>query len=292
YSESPVAFVATYNEDFSFIPYESHVQPIYYSRYRVGGESSPHQSQDLKAYLFSDRGIYRPGEKINMGMIIKGQDWGANLKDIPIEVVVTNPRGLTIKRGQDRLSSLGFEEFDFSTTAASPTGKYTISAYLIKKKSGVNRRGDRIGSATIKVEEFLPDRMKIAAKFSKLIPRGWVSPKDLKGLVNLQNLFGVPAVGHRVQATLNLQPSYPRFRSYRDYTFHDPLRSENHFSETLQAMETGNEGNAEFDLQLNKFDEATYKLEFFASGFELDGGRSVSASTSILVSPLDYLIGY
>ncbi|MCP4294430.1 MAG: hypothetical protein GY786_02360, partial [Proteobacteria bacterium] len=47
YSESPVAFVATYNEDFSFIPYESHVQQIYYSRYDVGGEYSRNQSQDL-----------------------------------------------------------------------------------------------------------------------------------------------------------------------------------------------------------------------------------------------------
>ncbi len=51
-------------------------------------------------------------------------------------------------------------------------------------------------------------------------------------------------------------------------------------------------GNATFDLELEKYEKATYLLRFFSRGFEAEGGRSVSASTSVLVSPLKYLVGY
>ena len=38
------------------------------SRFDVGGMTNAIQADKLSAYLFSDRGIYRPGDTINIGM--------------------------------------------------------------------------------------------------------------------------------------------------------------------------------------------------------------------------------
>ena len=41
----------------------------------MGGIRSALQPGRLSAYLFSDRGIYRPGEEIRAGLVVKAQDW-------------------------------------------------------------------------------------------------------------------------------------------------------------------------------------------------------------------------
>ena len=42
------------------------------------------------------------------------------------------------------------------------------------------------------------------------------------------------------------------------------------------------------NIDLSKYEKATYKLSFYAEGFEKGGGRSVSSQSSIYVSPLKY----
>ena len=69
-----------------------------------------------------------------------------------------------------------------------------------------------LGSIGVRVQEFLPDRMKVVAKLSSEVVDGWVSPTELKATVNAQNLFGTPATARRVEATLTLQPAFPAFR--------------------------------------------------------------------------------
>ena len=83
----------------------------------------------------------------------------------------------------------------------------------------------QIGSTSVQIKEFLPDRMKADAKLSQSAPDGWVKPENLKALLTLQNLFGTPAQDRRVEATLTLSPSVPSFRGYADYHFFDPQRA-------------------------------------------------------------------
>ena len=47
----------------------------------------------------------------------------------------------------------------------------------------------RIERGTVKVQEFMPDRMKVSARLSSEVDEGWVSPRELKARVNVQNLF-------------------------------------------------------------------------------------------------------
>src|SRR5207248_7230140 len=49
---------------------------------------------------------------------------------------------------------------------------------------------------------------------------------------------------------------------------------------------------AAFELQLERFADATYAMRFIAEGFEGEGGRSVMGDVGALVSALPYVIGY
>ena len=285
---TPLMYLVKKAGDLSFLPLNRRDRGLDFSRFDVGGIRNTLQPGTLSAYLFSDRGIYRPGDAINIGMIVKAASWAKSVSGIPLEVDVTDPRGLSVKREKIKLGAGGFNELTHTTQETSPTGNYTVNLYTVK--DGLAHT--QLGSVTVRVQEFLPDRMKVVAKLSTEVGEGWVSPNELKAKVNVQNLFGTPATNRRVEATLTLQPAYPAFRSYPDHRFYDPLRAKEGYSDKLSEGSTDDDGNAEFELGLDRYARATYRLHFLARAFEPEGGRSVAADTAMLVSELPYLVGF
>jgi uncharacterized protein YfaS (alpha-2-macroglobulin family) len=286
--KEPVVYVVRKGSDLSFLPYDRSERRLNLSRFDVGGEVMAGSRDRLSAYLFSDRGLYRPGDEFHIGVIVKSADWTAKLAGIPLEAAVIDARGLEVMRRKISLSAMGFEEVSYRTEETSPTGNYTTNVYIVKD----NKRGALLGSVAVRVEEFLPDRMKITTRLSKERAEGWVHPAGLKGQVTLMNLYGTAAANHRVSGEITLSPAFPAFRNYREYTFFDPVQANQSFSDELPDGVTNDRGEAEFDLPLERFDRATYHLTFIAEGFEAEGGRSVRSESSVLVSPLSYLIGY
>ena len=134
--------------------------------------------------------------------------------------------------------------------------------------------------------------MRVTARLSSQVEDGWVHPKDLRAQVNVQNLFGTPAEKRKLEATLTLSPAYPSFRTWPAYSFYDPLRAKEGFSDNLPDQYTDAKGEAEFNLNLEKYARATYRAHVLMRAFEPEGGRSVSAETASLVSTLPYLIGF
>lgn len=288
HEKSPTVYLVRKGSDISFLPYERSERKLNYSRFDIGGVVTEGAVDRLDAFLFSDRGIYRPGDEFHIGIIVKSANWKRPLAGIPLEASIMDSRGLEVKRQKISLTASGFEEVKYQTEDTSPTGKYTTNLYIVKD----NKRGALLGSASVRMEEFLPDRLKISTKLSQERKEGWVSPAGLKGKVNLMNLYGTPAVNHRIAAEVTLAPVAPSFKQYQDYTFFDPAKSEKSFAEPLPDAVTNEKGDAEIDLNLGRFDKATYRLTFAAEGYELEGGRSVGSTSTVLVSPLTYLVGY
>lgn len=289
--KEPVAYLATFGNDLSFIPYNNFNRQINYSRYDIGGMYNNPQENSLNAYLFSDRGIYRPGDKAHIGMIIK-QSYSSPPPGVMLEATITDPRGNTIKDHKFIPNTTGYESLDFSTYAYSPTGQYIISLYITKD----NHPHNLIGSLSIQVAEFQPDRMRIQSRFSKENIKGWVSPEALKAKIKLWNLYGGPAENRRISGKILLSPQRIEFKEYPDYIFFDPLADPDKppkvVTDNLTDLTTDEKGEAEFDLNLKRFNKASYRLRFFAEGFEAAGGRSVATQSEALVSPLAFFIGY
>lgn len=289
----PTVYLAQLNNDVSFIPYNNANRQLNFSKFDIGGLYTYNQElHSLSAYLFSDRGIYRPGDAVHIGMIVKQAYAQPQPAGLPLQVTVVDSRGTTIKDEKITLNDLGYMDLDFTTNANSPTGQYMVNLYLVKDGYPQNL----LGSTTIRVSEFLPDRMRITTQFSPKPSSGWSSPTGLKGEVNLWNLYGAPAAHRRISAKILLIPQKVEFEQYPDYLFVDPLldpkKPPKVFTETLSDLTTNDKGEAEFDLNLDRYEKATYQLTFFAEGFESEGGRSVTSQSKALISPLPYFVGY
>jgi uncharacterized protein YfaS (alpha-2-macroglobulin family) len=286
--KTPAVYVVQKDGDLSFLPYQRSDRKIDLSRFDVGGLYDEKELESLQACLFSDRGVYRPGEEVTVGAIVKTLDWKALPDGLPLEISVVDPRGLEIRNETLRLPREGLRDWRFSTLEASPTGTYQIQLYIVKD---AQRRGV-LGQTSVRVEEFLPDRMTINARLSAPPSQGWISPKDLRARVSLRNLFGTPAIGNRIKGTLRLSPTLPAFPGWEGWSFFDPIAAKQSFDETLAELSTNDAGEAEFSLGLERFERATYRLRFVAEGFESESGRGVAIDTSAVVSPLPYLIAW
>lgn len=285
--KEPAMLTVSQGEDYSFLPIDDYRRKLDYSRFDIGGEPNDLEAGALNAFLFSDRGLYRPGDTINIGMIVRAADWKRPLAGLPLEWEFTDPRGNVAKREKLKLSEQGFESASFAPSDSAPSGTWQIQLFLL----GRDDQRTTLGSTSVQVREFAPDTMKVTAKFSTENPKGWIKPEQLSATVSAENLFGTPAQQRRVEGTMVLRPFFPAFAAYPGYQFFDPQRAKEGYDEALSDQTTNAEGKAEFKLDLSKYERATYQLSFLARAFEPGSGRNVAAQTSALVSNNDYLVG-
>ncbi len=299
---APLFVMARKEGDMSFMPLARGDRQLDYSRFDVGGLQNARSQEQLSAYLFSDRGIYRPGETMRIGLVVKAADWSKSLAGVPLEAEVLDPRGLVVKRERLRMDAGGFAELSHTTQESSPTGNYAVNLNILRETKPGDAKSlevlRQLGSTSVKVQEFMPDRMKASAqlittdgKVAALANEGWVHPKDLRGRVTALNLFGTPAENRRTELSLNLSPAYPAFRAFPGYAFYDPQRAKESINDTLPEAKTNEKGEAELGLNLARFTKATYRLNLLAKVFEPEGGRHVAADASVLVSDLPFLLG-
>ncbi|PWF39409.1 alpha-2-macroglobulin family protein [Massilia glaciei] len=295
--KSPAVMVVRKDGDMSFLPLNRDDRTLDVSRFDVGGIHASEVPNQVQAYLFSDRGIYRPGDTINVGIVAKSMGWNQKLADLPVEAEVIDARGLVVRRQKFKLGAGGMAEFSHATQDSSPTGNFTINLNL-GRDTGSATPGTteapalQLGTLTVKVQEFMPDRTKVTARLSRQSDEGWVTPQELGATVNVQNLFGTPAPQRRVEAQLTLSPAHPSFASHPGYAFFDPARANEKFQDTLAVATTDAQGNATLPLGLQRYAQATYQLHLLVKAFEPEGGRSVAAEAAALVSDRPYLVGY
>ncbi|WP_051711147.1 alpha-2-macroglobulin family protein [Andreprevotia chitinilytica] len=285
--KAPLMISVSKGDDLSFLPLFRYDRELNLSRFDIGGIENAVSAQQLSAYVFTDRGLIRPGETAHVGVIARTANWQGSLAGVPLEVEVTDPRGLAVLKDRIKLSPSGFEGSDFASTDTAATGNYQVSIYLVRN----DKRGDQIGSGTFKVQDFEPDRMKVTATLSKVPSEGWIKPDEVIAQVQAMQLFGAPAAGRRVEAEVALNPAIPAFTKYPDYRFSDLASLQEPFRDQLAPATTDDKGNATLALNLTRFARATYRLHLTARVFEAGSGRGVAAESATLVSSAPYLVG-
>jgi hypothetical protein len=283
----PLLILARKDADYSFMPLRSSGRDLDFSRFETGGVVNATSAQQLSTYLFTDRGIYRPGETTHLGMITRTADWKSSLAGLSIDLEISDPRGNVVRREKVKLSDAAFDEIAFTTEPVSPTGTYQAVAWLAKDE----KHRDMLGSVSFNVQEFEPDRMKVRLYLSEKTAPGWLTSADVKARVNVMHLFGEPAGNRRVEGELNLSPALPHFDAFPDHRFQIGDAVKEPYHETLAATVTDDKGNAELNLQLLRFAGRAYRLNVLARAFEAEGGRSVAAQNTAIVSDARYLVG-
>jgi len=170
--KQPAMLSVSRGEDLSFLPMSDSGRSLDYSRFDIGGEPSSIEAGTLKAFLFSDRGLYRPGDTIHLGMIVRAADWKRPLAGLPLELVLSDPTGRTAARERIALDAQGFLEYSYAPRESAPSGTWQAALSLI----GNDDSRTLIGETTVQVREFAPDPMPLRATRSRVPAQGLVKP--------------------------------------------------------------------------------------------------------------------
>ncbi|MCQ8105568.1 alpha-2-macroglobulin family protein [Methylomonas sp. SURF-2] len=283
--KTPSVYLAEKDGDLSFLPFNRDNRQLDVSRFDIDGL---HDSADsLQAYLFSDRGIYRPGDTVNIGLILRKRDWSALPAGLPLKAVIRDPELQEVWSRTVGFGPEGFEEISWTSPAAGKTGTYRIELIVADKSK------KSLGGTRVRVEEFQPDRLQVKTELLTAPAQGWIAPDGAKARITVRNLFGTAAAGNVAKLELTARPWAGQVPGYADYRFRRSA-PENipDTPQTLGEQTTDAQGEAVFELPLAGIAEPVYEISLAGEGFEKGAGRSVVAMASSLVSSQAYLLGY
>jgi alpha-2-macroglobulin len=283
----PTVYVVKSGEDISFLPYARMDRELNLSSFDVGGVITRDYFRGIQGYLFSDRGIYRPKDKVHIGLIVKKRDWSELPQGLPFEISVTDPRSVVVMREPITFDKTGMSEFKW--IASDTTGLYRFELQAIKNKN----KKLSVGYTTVRIEEFHPDLLQVTTNISKAEKKRWISTNDNNAKVTVKNLFGSMAQGNKVKLDMLVSPWKGDISEYRDFTFYRTTKNKLPDSNIdLGEKTTDINGIVEFKLPLDNYDEPIFNVNLIGEGFEKGSGRSVVSNFSTVVSRLNYLIGY
>ncbi len=288
--KQPVIYVAEKDGDLTFISYQRRDRGVNLSRFDIGGVVESDNPDDLRGFMFTDRGIYRPGERASIALTIRNQDFSPLPAALPLSLKIVDPRGETVVKDVIRFPKLGLADYSFETSESRSTGTYHAEL-IIPARANVP---DRILSKLdFRVEEFEPDRLSISATLGAGDTGAFKRLENLAGKVNLKNLFGVPAAGNTIKASIVVDPWSGYFNGYPGYNFRPILeyQSRTHLALDLGEAQTDETGETTFDIGIPDVSGVVLDGIFSAEGFEKESGRSVGISNRALITDLEYLVG-
>jgi alpha-2-macroglobulin len=203
-----------------------------YSEFDVSGNSS----SDNQAFIFGERGVWRPGDSIFLSLIIE-----ENIEPIPvghpIVLEVTNPRGQLVYREVQGKNEWSYHTFRFKTENSDPTGNYNAKISI----------GGNSYWKTLPVETIKPNRLQIEMDFSKNYLSG---DGDVTATLTSRWLHGAIAKGLKANVNVTLYEALTSFKDYEDYHFIDITKSLDF--ETKQLFEGTTDNNGQI-IQAVKF---------------------------------------
>ena len=198
----PKHVIAKIGDDMSFVNLRVHKTPMH--GFDIEGIKT--ESQVLKAYVYSSRGVYRPGETVNLVAVIRDQ--ADNMPGrYPARLVITSPDGVEAVDDAFTVTPKGVYSYDFHTDAGARSGKW---------HARVVWKGRTIGRYSFQVEEFIPNKISVRIKSPKAISAG---DRTLKFSVLGEHKFGGAAAGLKVSAEVTLVANRFKPKDHARYVF-------------------------------------------------------------------------
>ncbi|MDM5061637.1 alpha-2-macroglobulin family protein [Aeromonas salmonicida] len=175
--------------------------------------TQPWQAQQL--YLFSGRDLYRPGERLDSEILLKGQD-GQLLPGMAVELDVKQPDGQLLEQKRLLPDSLGAAHYGLRLPDDAPLGRWNIT---LKTAAGSRFEWPFL------VEEFLPERLKL--QLGKGPDGELLNPQEALTLpLQGDYLYGAPASATKAKAEVKISRATMPFTQWQEFTLGDVLLTE------------------------------------------------------------------
>src|SRR5688572_28655887 len=271
----PAMIIAKTADDFNYLPFRS--TQINTSRFDVGGKRN--NSTGLDAFIYAERDIYRPGEKVNFSVILRDREWKSP-GDIPLKMKFLLPNGRELKSFRKTLNEEGSLEGSIDITTAAITGSYTLEVYTSNDVL--------LASKDFSIEEFVPDRIKVNVKPDK----NYLRVGEAVNLsINALNFFGPPAANRNYEIEIQVKQKYFSPAKFKDYNF--SLANQTSFTDKKNnAGKTDDNGNAAevFAVPDTYKDRGLLQANFYTTVFD-ETGRPVSRNTTLDIFTQDIFYG-
>ncbi|WP_235695595.1 alpha-2-macroglobulin family protein [Aeromonas veronii] len=197
--------------------------------------TQPWQAQQL--YLFSGRDLYRPGERLDSEILLKGQD-GQLLPGMAVELEVKQPDGQLLEQKRLLPDNLGAAHYGLRLPDDAPLGRWTIN---LKTAAGSRFEWPFL------VEEFLPERLKLQLGKG---PDGEVTDLDAALTLPLQGdyLYGAPASATKAKAEVKISRATMPFTQWQEFTLGDVLLAEQAKDLEARSLTLDAQGQGIFSL--------------------------------------------
>ncbi len=247
----------------------------------VGGRETPATSTD--AYLYTERGVYRPGETVQSVAMIRDRD-NLNALTAPLTLIATRPDGLEVARTTVPGASLaaGTMAWPLKLSNRAPHGRWQIAAYIDPK-------ADPVGRVQFDVADFVPQRLKVTlTPETKVVHTG----EDIRVRVESRFLYGAPASGLSGEGTAKITIDSNPYPEFSDYQFG---RMDDTFSDVdvqMTVPDTDESGVSEATGSIGDLADTTLPLKASVTiSIHEPGGRTTDKNVDIPVRTHDVLIG-
>ena len=234
-------------------------------------------------FAWSGRDLYRPGETLRISALMRNYD-GQPVKPQALFLSLKQPDGKVFIESQLTPREAGYFEWQQVLPADVPTGRWQVE---FRTAPGA---GEVVQGMTLRVEEFLPERMKLELDSGQAT----IKPGEpLRLEVLAAYLYGAPAAGNRFTARLGVVAEQHPVEKYPQHFFGDPTISLPRKSDS-DVVDAILDGKGALTTSIKLPEEATRgaPVAVIVTGSVYEsGGRPVNRSLKRVFWPAPVLVG-
>ncbi len=274
-SAVPFLIVARAGNDLSFLPLDRATTQAG----ETGGRA--YLAEGYEAYVFSDRGIYRPGETAHFKALVRDRDLAAP-PAFPVLFRILKPNGRVYKDLPVQLDAAGAVEAELALPEFLPTGRYEARLVL----PGTFKE---LGETVVMLEDFVPPQIRVAANGPAQRAHAG-QPVEFK--IRGEHLFGRAASGLKAKGFASVRPVAFEPKAWKGWQFGDAEKKFSESYRTIGSATLDDDGRAQFKVETSNAwrPPAALRVGFQTTVTE-SSGRPVTAGAQALVDVYPFYIG-
>ncbi len=204
--------------------------------------------QKLTGYLFTERGLYRPGEEVHLKAIVREKRKGK--WEIPETkeawIFIRNCRDEEILKKKVNLSSYGSFFLSFALAKDAPSGYYRIQVSPFESEEKRNKHPESRFEGSFRVEDFRPANFEVRVHLDK---ESYVFKDSSRATIEGSYLFGAAMSGEKVSWKLRLNPIHFSPPGWKGYFFGPGWWEEGDKSQLIESGEGKLDSSGKFYLE-------------------------------------------
>ena len=274
--KSDHVLVARSGKDVSILPFNQPALDL--SDFQVAGR----KQEWFDVFAWSGRDLYRPGETLRLSALLRDYD-GKPIKPQPLTATLKQPDGRVYDTVSLQPKELGYIEWSRVVPEDAPTGRWQVEFRLDPAAK------EAAQSYTFRVEEFLPERLKLALDSKQNV----IKPGEALNLdVAADYLYGAPAAGNRFTARLTLAADQHPIDAHKDFFFGDPTIDLPKKADDVIDEKLDEHGKLESQVPILPDAKPSAPVAAMLAGSVYEsGGRTVTRTLKRTLWPADTLVG-